>query len=274
MLLVIASKFFHVDVDERAEKIVELLPGGNCSGCGYPSCAQYAAAIVAGEAKTNLCALSSEKTVKEISKLMGVEAEEVKRMRAQVMCSGTSSVTTQKYKYEGISDCVHASKIGGGSKECAYGCIGLGTCVKSCLAEAISIKNGVAVVDYEKCKGCGVCTTSCPKNIIKLVPFDSKIWVSCNSQDKAAKVKKYCEVGCVGCTLCAKVCPTQAITIQNNLAVINFDLCTECGTCVEKCPRNIIASMLNNKKAEKEISSNPLRKKAEPAFDFTDKKND
>ncbi|MCM8762145.1 MAG: 4Fe-4S binding protein, partial [Candidatus Omnitrophica bacterium] len=39
---------------------------------------------------------------------------------------------------------------------------------------------------------------------------------------------------------CVKVCPQQAITLQNNLAVIDYEKCDNCGRCVEECPRKII----------------------------------
>ena len=41
---------------------------------------------------------------------------------------------------------------------------------------------------------------------------------------------------CNGCSICADVCPQRAITIYNDLAVINQGLCTQCGTCTEICP--------------------------------------
>ncbi len=41
---------------------------------------------------------------------------------------------------------------------------------------------------------------------------------------------------CNGCGMCADTCPQQAITIYNDLAVINQGLCTQCGTCAEICP--------------------------------------
>ena len=55
IFLGIASVIFKVNVDEREEKIVEVLPGNNCGGCGYPGCSGLAAAIVKGEAPVNGC---------------------------------------------------------------------------------------------------------------------------------------------------------------------------------------------------------------------------
>ena len=53
-LLVVASKFMAVPVDERFPKIRECLPGANCGGCGYAGCDGYANALVDGtEEKIN-----------------------------------------------------------------------------------------------------------------------------------------------------------------------------------------------------------------------------
>lgn len=58
----------------------------------------------------------------------------------------------------------------GGPKSCNYGCLGFGSCVKVCSNNAISIVNGVAVVDKNLCTSCGKCVKACPKNLIELRP--------------------------------------------------------------------------------------------------------
>ncbi len=40
---------------------------------------------------------------------------------------------------------------------------------------------------------------------------------------------------CVGCTVCVKVCPVEAISMQEKKAVIDLDLCTLCGACPSSC---------------------------------------
>lgn len=47
--LVFAADFLKVEVDERIEKVLSLLPGYNCGACGYPGCSGFAEGIVEGE---------------------------------------------------------------------------------------------------------------------------------------------------------------------------------------------------------------------------------
>ena len=241
-LLALASKLFAVKKDEKAEAIKECLPGANCGGCGYSGCEAYAAAVSAGDAPVNKCSVGGAEAASKIAQIMGVDAGEQVRMRAQVMCSGTGEYAKKKYIYEGIDDCVAASKIGGGDKMCKNGCIGLGNCVRACPFDAIVVEDGVAAVDYSKCKGCGICVSACPKGIIKLIPFDAKHWVGCMSVDDGKNTRKVCDVGCISCKICQKNCPAGAINVDNFVASIDYDKCTGCDICTDKCPRHIIWS--------------------------------
>lgn len=243
VILAIASKVFEVKTDERVEKVLEILPGANCGGCGYAGCAALAEAIVKGDAPANACNAMTKEKANAICAIIGVDsAVEKERRRAQVMCSGTGDVAKKKYIYEGVQDCIAAAALAGGDRLCPNGCVGLGTCVSSCKFGAISIKDGVAVVDSKKCVACGVCVGACPKKIIKLVPFNSSHWVGCASHDKGNITRTYCDVGCIGCKLCEKNCPSGAIKVDDSVAVIDYSLCTDCGKCVEACPRKIIHS--------------------------------
>ena len=51
-------------------------------------------------------------------------------------------------------------------KACKAGCIACGMCERTCKFDAIHVVDGVARVDYDKCKGCGMCAQKCPKHII------------------------------------------------------------------------------------------------------------
>jgi NAD-dependent dihydropyrimidine dehydrogenase PreA subunit len=45
---------------------------------------------------------------------------------------------------------------------------------------------------------------------------------------------------CTGCGACVDVCPQGAISLQNDVAVINQALCSKCGNCAEVCPTGAI----------------------------------
>ncbi len=132
---------------------------------------------------------------------------------------------------------------GGGAKACAYGCLGLGSCVKACEFGAISVVNGKAVVDRDKCVACGKCVKACPKNLIEIITENAQYMVSCSSKDKGRDVMQACSVGCIGCGLCAKNCPNGAIEFEYNLAHIDQSKCKNCGICAEKCPKKIITKL-------------------------------
>ena len=46
---------------------------------------------------------------------------------------------------------------------------------------------------------------------------------------------------CTGCGDCVEACPLEAISLDNDKAVIDEDTCTECGLCVDECPNDAIS---------------------------------
>lgn len=241
LFLGIAGKKFAVETDERETAVTDALPGNNCGGCGYAGCSGLAAAIVKGEAEITACPVGGAETAAKIGEIMGVEAGTKTRMTAFVKCAGTCDKAGQAYRYYGIEDCIMADQMQNkGSKACNYGCHGFGTCVKACPFDAIHIIDGVAVVDKDACKACGKCVAVCPKNLIELVPYDQKHLVQCSSKDRGKDVMSVCSAGCIGCKMCEKVCGYDAVTVRDNLAYIDPEKCTGCGSCAEKCPKKVI----------------------------------
>ncbi len=46
---------------------------------------------------------------------------------------------------------------------------------------------------------------------------------------------------CTGCTICVDECPTDALGMESDIAVlVDPDACTGCGICEESCPMSAI----------------------------------
>ena len=241
LFLGVAGEKFAVEVDEKEEAVRAELPGANCGGCGYTGCDGLAAAIAKGEAPVNGCPVGGAPVGAKIAEIMGVEVETGVRKVAFVKCAGTCDIAPKNYEYTGAEDCRFVNMMqNGGDKVCTFGCLGYGSCVKECAFDAIHIVNGVAVVDTDACKACGKCVAACPKKLIELVPVEGVSYVQCNSHDKGKDVMKACKQGCIGCMKCAKTCEAGAVTVEGNVAHIDYEKCTGCGKCKEACPRKII----------------------------------
>ena len=67
---------------------------------------------------------------------------------------------------------------------------------------------------------------------------------------------------CIGCAKCLKFCPMQAIRISHRKAVINLDLCAECGVCFRSsvCENNAFCpeESLPWPRSLRSIFSNPV----------------
>ena len=241
IFLGIASEKFKVEVDEKEILVRNELPGNNCGGCGYAGCDALAKAIAAGQAEVGACPVGGASTAEKIGAIMGVAGGTAEKKVAFVKCKGTCDKTKVQYNYYGVDDCKKVSVVpGAGEKACTYGCMGYGSCVKACAFDAIHVVDGVAVVDKEQCVACGKCVSSCPNHLIELVPYKAGHLVQCSSHAKGKDVKSVCESGCIGCTLCTKQCEFDAIHMEDNLAVIDYEKCTNCGKCAEKCPVKVI----------------------------------
>lgn len=239
--LAIASKFFAVKEDERIELVRDVLPGANCGACGYAGCDDYAKAVCEGIAEGNCCVPGGANTLTGINKVMGTDAKAGERVVAIVACTGKNTVTAKRYEYAGLNTCKAANMLYGGGGKCQYGCIGFGDCLRGCPFGAISIENGVAVINRSVCMGCGACRDTCPKSLIQLIPDDDSAFVTCSNKSKGNIALKVCEESCIGCKRCEKACESGAITVTDNLAFIDTVKCTNCGACIAVCPRKTIS---------------------------------
>ena len=243
ILYVIARKF-KVEEDPRIDQVAECLPGANCGGCGFAGCRNFAEACVK-DFTGKVCTAGGNDVMKKVAEVLGVEAVAADAKIAVVRCRGSKECRPKTSNYEGAQTCAIVAATYGGETGCSFGCIGLGDCEAVCQFGAIKInpETGLPEVNDEKCTGCGACVKACPKVVIELrkkAPKFRKVYVSCINKDKGAVAKKACSSACIGCGKCAKACAFEAITVENNVAYIDFNKCKMCRKCVEQCPTGAI----------------------------------
>ncbi len=239
LILAIASVVFAVPKDETVEQLKAVLPGANCGACGFSGCEGYAAAMAHDGAAVGLCSPGGEDVAAATGAILGVAGSVVKKA-AIVHCAGCDTLTEKTHTYRGIASCAAAAKFYGGDKSCSYGCLGYGDCAAACDRAAITVENGIAVVDAALCGGCGDCAAVCPKNLISVTTQWQAAVVRCHSHDKGGVARKLCKAACIGCMKCQKVCESDAITVSNFLASVDPEKCTACGKCVDVCVQHCI----------------------------------
>ena len=223
--LAVASRRLRVEKDKKVEDLTAALPGLNCGACGYAGCEAYAEALASGsDEDVGKCSPGGADALAGIGEILGLEVDTEKtRMVARLACAGGDGVAVRDFQYVGYQDCEAAKVHFDGSKGCKSGCLGLGSCVKSCPVDAISYTdNGLVHVDEDTCIGCEVCVTVCPTGVMKMVPAESEWFVACNSNDKAKATKTVCKAGCIGCRICERKFPEAGFIVTDNLSVVDY----------------------------------------------------
>ncbi|MDX9723611.1 MAG: RnfABCDGE type electron transport complex subunit B [Myxococcota bacterium] len=217
-----ANRKFAVEVDPKVTQINDALPAANCGGCGYVGCGEYAEAVARGDAAIDLCGPGGSSCIAAIAQIMGVDAGGALPYKAVVHCEADRSQRLGLTEYNGEQTCAAANLVGG-VQGCTYGCLGLGDCQRACEYDAITIRNGVAVIDPIKCIGCKLCAAACPRNIISMVPFrqEKMLVIACSNKDFGSDVKNVCKIGCIGCKACTRM--TSFITMDGSLPTIDYE---------------------------------------------------
>ncbi len=123
-------------------------------------------------------------------------------------------------------------------------CVGCGACIaacpEKCLVPSTALKTfGQPQMDFQKshCRlACNQkCAAACPAKALRKLDHTSRrdihmghaIW----KKDRCLRTTEQ-----VPCTACQHKCPVKAITLVDNIPVINKDLCIGCGACEHVCP--------------------------------------
>jgi len=243
VVLLIASEKLKVEVDPKVEQIHEALPKIDCGACGFAGCSSYAKAVVENPVLIGKCAPGGAETAAKIAEILSLQiSDSGPAKRPIVHCRAHSEDKTYYAKYSGILTCISANALPD-VQACKFGCLGFGDCYYACKFDALHIIDGLAIVDYEKCTGCGACSKHCPRNLIEMVPFgyENMMTVACSNKENGKVTRSMCKVGCIGCGLCAK--QTALFTVEENLARLDYGKYRpneQTETALNKCPTGVI----------------------------------
>ncbi len=151
---------------------------------------------MAGIAAPNSCVAAGAEVAEAIAEIMGVKIEAKEPDIARPGCYFGVQDADTKYVYNGLDDCRAVALLGGGMKVCTIGCLGLGTCAKTCPFNAITMgPEGLPVVIEEKCTGCGTCERVCPKHIINLSSTTRRIMREYTDEECTTPCQRGCPAG-------------------------------------------------------------------------------
>jgi H+/Na+-translocating ferredoxin:NAD+ oxidoreductase subunit B len=239
--LILANRKLHVEEDLRIDVVQEMLPLSNCGACGFPGCRPFAEALVSGVAAPGKCTVSNEQGREAIADYLGIAVGEQHKIVARLACAGGINVARNRAHYDGAASCLAAAQVAGGSKGCAWGCLGFGDCERVCDFAAISMdRYSIPLVDTDKCTACGDCVDICPKDLFSLQSENNRLWVACKNQEHGDEVLVNCEVACTACERCVFDAPGGLISMDNNLPVVDYSRPHDTRVPIERCPTGAI----------------------------------
>jgi RnfABCDGE-type electron transport complex B subunit len=241
-ILVFANRRLAVFEDPRIDEVEALLPHANCGACGTAGCRAFAEKLVSGDLQPSACTVNSTEMNQVIANFLGVELGSQEKRVARLACAGGTNVAHRHGHYQGVDSCRAAALVAGGGKDCVWGCLGLADCRQVCEFDAITMdSNDLPHVNDDLCTACGDCVEICPRDLFSLQPISHRLWVACKNLEKGEAAEAVCAVACNGCGRCAMDAPEALISINDNLAVIDYSknkLASRIA--IERCPTGAI----------------------------------
>lgn len=257
VLIALANKKLRVWEDPRIDAVADMLPGSNCGACGAAGCRAFAEELIAGQRQPAQCTQLGGEAIDDVAGYLGVEAGEAIRRVARLLCAGGSNVTVRWADYQGVPTCGAAAAVAAGGKGCAWACLGLADCERSCDYDAIFMnEHELPVVIPDRCTACGDCVEACPRDLFVIMPMEHKLLVQCKSHLEGDEAEALCRVACNACGLCAIDASPGLITIVDGLAVIDYErneLADSKATA--RCPTGAITWV----EAQQEFDSEPYK---------------
>jgi len=141
--LSVAKRRLPANDDDLVEQVNDLLPQTQCAQCGYPGCRPFAAAVVSGDAKINLCPPGGDATILRLADLLGREPLPL-------------AVSVQP-----LVAFIDESR-----------CIGCTHCRNACPVDAIvGAHQLMHTILSDECTGCELCVAPCPVDCIDMKPI-------------------------------------------------------------------------------------------------------
>lgn len=243
VILLIAHEKLKVEVDPKIEQIHAALPNLDCGACGFAGCGGYAKGVLENPELIGRCSPGGAAVSGKIAEILNLQVSESGPSRRPIVhCRAHTDDRVFHADYQGIPSCTAANALAN-AQACKFGCLGFGDCVRACKFGALRVVDGLATVDYAKCTGCTACSKACPRGLIEMVPFghENMMTVACNSRENGKSTRSMCQVGCIGCGLCAKL--SGVFAVEDNLARLDFAAyapCEENESALHKCPTGAI----------------------------------
>lgn len=127
----------------------------------------------------------------------------------------------------------YAKALAEDSKTATNLCVPGGDSVSRQLSEILGVEfeDVIEQVAFVRCSG--DCTAT--EDRVEYIGISN-----CAAAKQIFGSKGQCSFGCLGLGDCAKVCPNDAVCIEDGIARIKANNCVGCGLCVKACPNNVI----------------------------------